>query len=411
MSNQALALRRKFAIILSGLNILRFLLDLNQQGFIAAMYLADEITEATYTGAFAGDILRNAGYTEPPGPELVTNGDFSAWTADDPDGWLVIGEVGADPEVTERASGNLNGDPVGAGGACNMFSSATGSAPRIQQVILTLGETYEAVVVVSAYGSGILRSNQLGFVDGQSADITAVGTLRHQFVATSTTYRIRQSGASGDFTIASVSVRKVGELDALLTSTTWGANGGVVFNGTTSLGTIANNAALANLTAQAWAVLANAASLGEANKGSYFNWGLGGANDHLYTLIDTEAVRSTIFAATTNASAKSNNNEITNILGNDAWMFMDFDDDNVLGNGRRARLHKGLNGAVNLLPLATNIAADGAVTNQVNDLILGNVSGASLTFDGTMNKIIVFNANAIAIIDSINAELTRLAGV
>lgn len=42
--------------------------------------------------------------------ELISNGDFSSWTADDPDSWTVTGEsAGGDPEVTEVAPNEGHG--------------------------------------------------------------------------------------------------------------------------------------------------------------------------------------------------------------------------------------------------------------------------------------------------------------
>ena len=75
------------------------------------------------------------------GSELVVNGDFAAWTGDNPNGWTVTGEVGADPEVSEVGTGQGHG---GAGTeSCNFFSSVTASQPRIFQLIATVGQWYK----------------------------------------------------------------------------------------------------------------------------------------------------------------------------------------------------------------------------------------------------------------------------
>lgn len=39
------------------------------------------------------------------GAELLTNGNFAAWTGDNPDGWIVSGESGSDPMITQVATG------------------------------------------------------------------------------------------------------------------------------------------------------------------------------------------------------------------------------------------------------------------------------------------------------------------
>ena len=65
-----------------------------------------------------------------PGPELLTNGDFAAWTGDDPDGWTIGGEVGSDPMVTQVDPGG----GAGTGAAkflshCNERPATTNTKP------------------------------------------------------------------------------------------------------------------------------------------------------------------------------------------------------------------------------------------------------------------------------------------
>ena len=88
------------------------------------------------------------------GAEVLTNGDFSSWTGDNPDGWTVVGESGSDPEVSEVGSGESHG---GTGtGSANLYTSA-GTSMGIRQYTLTLGTWYRAVVNVSAFSGGGLR--------------------------------------------------------------------------------------------------------------------------------------------------------------------------------------------------------------------------------------------------------------
>lgn len=66
--------------------------------------------------------------------ELVTNGNFSAWTGDNPNGWT----------VTEGANGSFSE----VSGACRM--QVTGTGVSMQQVILTNGAKYRFMVNIVA---------------------------------------------------------------------------------------------------------------------------------------------------------------------------------------------------------------------------------------------------------------------
>ena len=92
------------------------------------------------------------------GSELVDNGNFAAWTGDDPDGWTVIGEVGADPEVSEVGAGQGHG---GAGnGLCNFYQSATAGQPRIDQAgKVTVGIWHRLIFVLDTLTAGTFQAH------------------------------------------------------------------------------------------------------------------------------------------------------------------------------------------------------------------------------------------------------------
>lgn len=132
--------------------------------------------------------------------DLITNGTFANWTADDPDDWTVTGEVGTDPEVSEVGSGEGHG---GSGtGACNLYTSA--DTVSISQNILTVGQAYQITLNISTATTGVLR------VKTGSDVVTPLygvaGEKTHWFIATDTTLVIESLGAI-DLTLSSVSVK------------------------------------------------------------------------------------------------------------------------------------------------------------------------------------------------------------
>ena len=141
-------------------------------------------------------------FTQSLGAELLVNGDFSAWTGDDPDGWTVSGEVGADPEMSEVGTGEAHGG-VGTGSA-NFFSSATNFQPRIAQTILTSKSWYQIDIDVSLVTSGSLYNLTPGLTE--LAQITGDAGL-FGFV-TATAFTLTDWTAASDVTVDTVSVKK-----------------------------------------------------------------------------------------------------------------------------------------------------------------------------------------------------------
>ena len=139
------------------------------------------------------------------GSELVVNGDFANWTGDDPDGWFISGQVGADPEVSEVGAGQGHG---GAGnGLANLFNSAITNQPRIQQNILTVGEWYEIKIDIDTL---VARGIQvLDLSAGIVANYLSTGSKANSGLAKNITFAVRPSaGAGADGTVDNVSVKK-----------------------------------------------------------------------------------------------------------------------------------------------------------------------------------------------------------
>lgn len=130
------------------------------------------------------------------GSELVTNGDFSAWTGDDPDNWTVGGEVGSDPMVTETVNG------------ARFYASATANQPQITQWLgagVSTSNWYLGTVVVS-----VSNNTPFDFRDGaggwKSPSYSTTGTKTHAKRLTNAFVSIVPGSSANDFTLGSISV-------------------------------------------------------------------------------------------------------------------------------------------------------------------------------------------------------------
>ena len=129
------------------------------------------------------------------GNDLVTNGDFSNWTGDNPDNWTVNGETS---DNTISQSGN----------AVRMLNT-TGDLIEITQSILTANKTYKVTIDCTAISSGQFRvqdTNQTG--EFPINPINATGSYVGYFKATGTNLRIIRNSAV-DATFTNVTCREV----------------------------------------------------------------------------------------------------------------------------------------------------------------------------------------------------------
>lgn len=110
-------------------------MDSPDQSFAPPSRLTMQLDNAD--GAFIPDTL---------GAELLTNGDFANWTADNPNSWTVTGEVASDPAVSQVAASKLHGG--GGTGACNFYS--TSGTVSLSQLNLTQRTSYQVQLSVTA---------------------------------------------------------------------------------------------------------------------------------------------------------------------------------------------------------------------------------------------------------------------
>lgn len=151
------------------------------------------------------DLAGSAYFVQSIGTELLTNGDFSAWTSDNPSGYGVVLESGSDPMITQV-------DPSGSAGtgAARFFSSVTANAPRLQRGGWSIGSIYEVETDLSAYVSGVMAvydTNTTGF---GALLASSAGIKRQIGRANGSTFDIRGHGAAPhDFTVNNVSIKLV----------------------------------------------------------------------------------------------------------------------------------------------------------------------------------------------------------
>jgi hypothetical protein len=161
------------------------------------------------------NILASSAY---PGAELLTNGDFSAWTGDDPDAWIITGED-ANNVVTERDSGQSFFGTNTIGGSANFYR--TDNAVLVQQNVLTVGKRYKYCIVCSVHAGGAL---QLRFGSGNTVTtITSSGIFEGEGTCIDNNIFMLRAGSNGtDITIDSVSVQEANPLNGDHTGVTVG---------------------------------------------------------------------------------------------------------------------------------------------------------------------------------------------
>ncbi len=143
-------------------------------------------------------------FTQSLGAELLTNGDFSAWTGDNPDGWTVTGEVGADPEVTERDPNQGHADTKTVGGAANFYASAASNNPVIAQNVAVAGLWYEYYALLSYVKAGNFVVARYG---GQ--EIINMHRIVHRASGTYVGLRSHSGGTAPDFTCDSITYKRI----------------------------------------------------------------------------------------------------------------------------------------------------------------------------------------------------------
>lgn len=137
------------------------------------------------------------------GAELLTNGNFSAWTGDNPDGWTVVNESGSDPMVTQVASGGGAGS-----GAARLYASTAINIAIQQAGIATVGNYYETAINVTAFTGGRLDPVYTATASFLTPTATSVRNVRAVSRAAATGISLQMGGsAPRDLVVDSVSFK------------------------------------------------------------------------------------------------------------------------------------------------------------------------------------------------------------
>lgn len=171
-------------------------------------------------------------------------------------------------------------------------------------------------------------------------------------------------------------------LDAEISGAIFGGTIGTLpaleFDGANGFLKVPNHAAIAGLTTQRWMFQIAPDTLGEGDSGMLFCWGNDGAStDPFFRFGSGGTMRLRLYnsinqALTFDYAAGS----ISDLIGASGIIFMDYDDANALGNGRKPRVWKGVDGALTQL---TQSGGDVAVTGtyEVPTAFLGLFSNAT----------------------------------
>lgn len=150
------------------------------------------------------------------GADVVVNGSFTAWTADNPNSWTITGESGSDPAVSEVGTGQ---DHTGAGtGSANWYRSSGSGFLIAGQNALTSGTWYEVETGISFVTGGPLTVNDA--VNGILGQYSATGTYVLNGRAGIATLQAYIVGVS-DITVDTISAKPM----TLNAQVEFGANG------------------------------------------------------------------------------------------------------------------------------------------------------------------------------------------
>jgi hypothetical protein len=337
----------------------------------------------------AGAIATNAAYTG--GEQVLISDLLDSWSANDfPTGWTEVNESAGVREVNQVASGQNHANVgVDAGtGAVNFWTTDTAPV-QIRRGTLQPSDTVR-VRATCSYKSG---SNTMGL--SSSGSVPLVGRAGASGVGVLETTMILNTGVVGlvfgdvlnlgaaDVTFDDFYAAKVGELDGAVAGTTslaqtglLGINEAFLFDGATSLITIANRANVQGLTDFTLWALFKPSSAGEGNAGTLFS------KSGEFELRFNSASRDLI--ATVNYSSTNAQRITSTTLSANKWHTVGMRIDNssktpeIFVDGIEAGY-------------ASTTAGVGTRVSNTNNLIIGNNAAVSQTLAGLLDEALLVN--------------------
>jgi len=306
--------------------------------------------------------------------DVVVNGNFENWTADNPDNWIVF-EHG-DNKITQN------------GNAFRMVSD--GTAVYLFQNCLIVGRKYKAIITTSDFISGGITFGSSTLVADAYGFITEVGTQEIEFIATTDKmYFIRKYGTTTDITVSEIKlielnpktlidfdstngVLELGDLNETSTATDVTVNkNGALWNGSSSKIDLGSDViGVKAITVMFWF---KAYGWGE---GSGTLDGIIVGNDKTYLCLDSTGERLRVYCDGGLRSGSANSVKL------DYLTFYAITIDTA-GNVFHYQ------GDKNTAPAFTITGDSAAMAAGTTNVIIGNNSGATRTFDGTINKLTV----------------------
>ena len=162
------------------------ILSVTDDGTTGILYLTDVV------GTFQdNEIIYESTY----GGELLTNGNFTAWTGDNPDSWTLTATEDGNNYVTENPAGQAQ-----------IVSDAVGRT-GVYQIIPTVGSFYVYSVDIKTVTSGTIQLTDFGALIIGGINSTGVKTGVWQ--AQGTFFGINDEGTACDITVDDVSVKQI----------------------------------------------------------------------------------------------------------------------------------------------------------------------------------------------------------
>jgi len=335
-------------------------------------------------------IAVNSAYAGGIGIDLLTDGGFEIWIS--PTTLTNWSEAIAGTSTVDQEATIIHGGAYSA----RFDIDALESSAAITSAAVTgiaAGETVRFSFWAKASAAG--ATFKVGLAGGTKYSLQALTTSWQYFwfdiiatAANPTVFIQRDAGSASKLLyFDDAEVRKVGDLDAAITTVTLGqtgklgANEAFDFNGTTSLLSIANKASINALTRFGKAWLVNLDNAGEANGGHFFRFGDGVTQ---LQILSSNTLFGRVDYNTTDASATTHAGQLPT-FGRWEWVFMNYDET----INRKVHLYRGVNGAVTEYTYSAQPASEGTRVTETTALILGNRTSADVTIDGKMDEFIL----------------------